>query len=720
MTYPSFSKRWPALAGIGLAALLLVPAVAWAQIGAGALTGTNTYEGREEGETIPINLGTASFGKTLPFDVNFKVSGPMPPRFGRSSRVDARFVEFKRPPDCASFFNQYTLTRQTLSDLNETDAIPVRRRRTSSAIEQSGFRQATIFDASGVTLQAGMVPIGGTGQGLGDQPEAAPQGATFLVDFPALKPNHYYCFQFIARRALSDEDLEALHKAFEKAVDEELRKDKYQQDLGDVTTFRVSIEDYEDMRDTLSATIEEQLAHSGQVVLAPPDSFFNVGARLQDITTERREKFEQISVRTVEGRLTAINEFKQKVADAVAVLRELAEMEFQVERQEDGQTVAGPLTGKQLVQSSENAQIRELGTKLLALSAHQFEERFAGVPEGMSMAPALEDTWLIAPVEGDAEGEGDGTLSIQERIDNIQELQQFLDLLASAAATRKIDLTGEQANVTPLSDERVAQLERDIADLKKDLTDLGLDPDTPADGEPPAVGLIREKIASKTTQLETVKANIAAGAVAPEINLMVDAAELLAEAVTQLQLLQEILEQRSDLIGDWVRQVLVEEQASLVVGATTVADYDTRAIWYMSADIGSGISELEDFFTYVGWNIYLRPVNKKSHLSWTARPFGLTEELLRRFSFTIGVVQTGFDEEEGRYEGVIGSNAAVLGAGLRINDSLRFSVGGLLFESQDPDPLVDSSRLEFSPYVAISLDWNIGASFSGLLGGGGG
>ena len=330
MTYPSYSKRLSGAAGLCLVALLVAPAVARAQIGAGALTGANTYEGREEGETIPIDLARASFAKTLPFDVNFKVSGPMPARFGRSSRVDARFVEFKRPPDCASFFNQYTLTRQTLSDLNETDAIPVRRRRTSTAIEQSGFRQATIFDASGITLQAGMVPIGGTGQVPGDQAPDAPQGASFLVDFPALRPNHYYCFQFIARRALSEEDLEALHQAFQKAVDEELRKDTYHRDAGDLTTFRVSREDYEDLRVTLSATIEEQLANENQVVLAPPNSFFNVGARLEDITASYREEFEQIAVRTVGARLITIGAFDDQVDSAVEVLRQLADADFEV------------------------------------------------------------------------------------------------------------------------------------------------------------------------------------------------------------------------------------------------------------------------------------------------------------------------------------------------------------------------------------------------------
>jgi len=75
MKNPSYPIRTPRAAGLCLAALLLAPAIAPAQIGAGALTGTNTYEGREEGEVIAINLTTGSFGETLPFDVTFKVAG---------------------------------------------------------------------------------------------------------------------------------------------------------------------------------------------------------------------------------------------------------------------------------------------------------------------------------------------------------------------------------------------------------------------------------------------------------------------------------------------------------------------------------------------------------------------------------------------------------------------------------------------------------------------
>ena len=491
MTYPSYSKRATGVAALGLAALLLAPVAAHAQIGAGALTNANTYEGREEGETINVNLATASFDKTLPFDVNFKISGQMPPRFGRASRVDARFVEFNRPPDCASFFNQYTLTRQTLSDLNETDSIPVRRRQRSVALETSGFRQATIFDSSGVTLQAGMVPIGGTGQGLGDQPDA-PQGASFLVDFPALRPNHYYCFQFISRRALSEEDLEALHEAFEKAVDEELRDEKYLQEIGDFTVFQVGADDYESLRVTLSATIEEQLANQDQVVLAPPNSFFNVGAGLEDITAKYREEFEEITQRTGGGRLTAIDAFDEKVKDAVALLRQMADREFKVKTKgPDGQDLQGTLTGRQLVMTSENPEVKELGSELLGLAPDQLEERFEGVPAGMSLPPDLADTWAIDDPEDD-----DTVLSIQERIDNIQALSGFLDTLASAAAARGLNLSGAQMDVSPLTQEDVEDAQQGVDTLKAVLGRLteGADPDAP---DTPKVEQLKKQIARR-------------------------------------------------------------------------------------------------------------------------------------------------------------------------------------------------------------------------------
>ena len=709
MRNPSYWKRSLAAAGICLAALLAMPVLAWAQLGAGALTNTNTYEGREEGEEIPLDLEKGSFGKSLPFDVIFKVSGAMPPGFGQGSQVDARFVEFKRPPDCASFFNQYTLSRQPLSNLNDTDSIPVRRRRRAVAIEQSGFRQATVFDASGVNIQArllqNMVRLGeaspDAAAAVDAAAAAAPKGARFLVDFPALRPNHYYCFQFVSRRALSKEDLEVLHLKFQEAVDKELRETKYQERREDYTTFKVGVEDYENLRITLSAVIEEELAEgSNQVVLAPPNSFFNAGARLEDITGRYREQFEQIAVKTVGARLLAIDAFDEQIGLAMLTLGQLADKKFNVQVPDGaGGKTEVTMDGRNALLRSQNPQVvalleqlKEAGIDLTELvgttaeSRERLKARLGGLDADEPLARALPEIWDSAELEA--------------RIDSIQTLSQAVQKLtkiASAASVKSDPLNIPQPDASD-------QDKADLVEYKKQLEiSKRLDDEDDVEFYQKKVDALQALVDGK------------AESKIPKVNLFFLAAQYLDGAATQLRELQKLLRSREEDIAGWVRQVLVEEQASLIVGGTTVADYDTRAIWYMSADIGSGISDLEDFFTYVGWNIYLRPVNKKAHLSWGARPFGIGEEIMRRFSFTIGVVQSGFDTRDGQYEGVIGNNAAVLGAGFRINDSLRFSVGGMLFESQNPDPLVENSRLEWSPYAAISLDWNIGASFSGLL-----
>lgn len=743
MRNSSLCKSSLRLAGLALALLMIVPGLAWGQIGAGALTGTNEYEGREEGETIPLDLERGSFQTDLPFDVNFKVSGKMPAGFGAGSRIDARFVEFDRPPDCASFFNQYALTTQRLSDLNDTDAIPVRRRPRARAVEQSGFRQATVFDAAGLNVQAGLLGelVRVQAQAGGGQPAVvAPiQGASFVVDFPALRPNQYYCFQFIARRALSKEDLEEVHRKFEAAVDEELRKEKYQRQSGDFTTFQVDVEDYERLRVTLAAVLEEVLAERpNQVVLAPPNSFFNVGAELSEIKARYREEFEQIAQKTVGARLIAISNLEQQIKTAVKAMQEIAKKDF--EPTLDGVKVEEPISGLDLVLARKDTTegvatflqaLRAAGlqpTELTGLTVDQLARKLRGVPVDAPLPVSdLRNLWDPGPTEGRVD-------TLQDRIDNLQALSASLEALIELAETAKIDLVARQVDASEIGEsqvensrknlerlrEQLEALDRRIAELKEEKSRTSSETERQTltgqiakleDRRPQFV----QNIAGAETSLAEQEGELQESDFEPRENLVYQAAQALAGAAEGMRQLQTLLREREELIAGWVRQVLVEEQASLLVGGSTVADYDTRAIWYMSADIGSGISDLEDFFTYVGWNIYLRPVNKKAHLSWGARPFGLREEFMRRFSFTIGVVQSGFDEVPGEFEGVIGSNAAVLGAGLRINDSLRFSVGGMLFESQDPDPLIDNTRLSWSPYVAISLDWNIGASLSGLL-----
>ncbi len=141
-----------------------------------------------------------------------------------------------------------------------------------------------------------------------------------------------------------------------------------------------------------------------------------------------------------------------------------------------------------------------------------------------------------------------------------------------------------------------------------------------------------------------------------------------------------------------------------------MAKYETRATWYVGADLGSGLAwDIEEAFAYVGANIYFRPVNKKAQLRWADfRQQGWTE-FRKRFSVTIGLPQQEIDLEDA--EPLIRRRPAIAGVGLRLSDFLRFSVATLVFKERDPNPLVDNDRLVWSPFVGLSIDWNIAGTF---------
>ena len=660
MTYLSLWKRSLGPAVLALAALLLPDPARSAEAPEPTIkppVAVPTYEGREENETITIDLETVSFGKDLPFDVAFKIEGPLPERFGRDDRLDARWVEFNRVPDCQGFFSQFRAVRAGLPDLEETDDIPVRRpRRPDAAIAQSGFRKVRVFDAvTGRTVESRMVQLGETTTSTTTTTTTA-TGLKFLADFPPLKPNHYYCFQFISRRRLADDELDALQVDFQKAVDEELRKPKYQQS----GSFVVQTRDYERLRDTLAAIIESNLTTPNQVVQAPRGSFFDVRSSLADVNAKYRAEFGVIANTTVGARLDGVSNFKQEMGLAAVSLTRLAKLEI-----DDGQNLRQILianesdVGDRLQEVEDETQVNLLSLLGLAETGAQ--------PE----IPAVENVWSAA--------------ALDEEIQNIRALSRAVASLSGIAATAGVDAPELEAPDLGLTAPDPEALERAIQALPE-----------------PARAAARQAAAAAPPPADE--------------SLIAQSVQNLDAAANALGQLQKALRTRDEAIAEWVRQILVIEKQELVVGANTIAKYDTRAIWYMSADLGTGISpDTEDFFTYIGWNLYFRPVNKKAHLSWAGRPYGLREEFMRRFSVTLGLTQSGFEEEGPLYQGIVGSSAAVIGAGFRINDSLRLSVGGLVFENENPDPLISSTTLNWAPYAALSFDWNVTATLTGLF-----
>lgn len=158
-----------------------------------------------------------------------------------------------------------------------------------------------------------------------------------------------------------------------------------------------------------------------------------------------------------------------------------------------------------------------------------------------------------------------------------------------------------------------------------------------------------------------------------------------------------------------LRALLLE---TLNLRASTVAEYQTRATWYVGADLGAALAwDLEEAFAYGGANIYFRPVNKKAHLSWDDwQKNQRWAEFRKRFSIMLGLPRDEITMENA--EPLIQGRPVLVGAGLRLSDFLRFTfAGALVFKEKDPNPLVDDKRLAWSPFVGLSIDWNIAGTF---------
>lgn len=141
---------------------------------------------------------------------------------------------------------------------------------------------------------------------------------------------------------------------------------------------------------------------------------------------------------------------------------------------------------------------------------------------------------------------------------------------------------------------------------------------------------------------------------------------------------------------------------------TTEGDLATRRSWYMSADTGLafGVS-INEVLPYAGTNLYFRPVN-------TEAPPG---KFLTRFSALIGFTWTDNILKEGERASLYGTSVSlVLGAGVRLTEILKVSGGVLMFKGLDPNPTIQDTRLEVSPFVSISGDFDVAKLLGGLFG----
>ncbi len=190
--------------------------------------------------------------------------------------------------------------------------------------------------------------------------------------------------------------------------------------------------------------------------------------------------------------------------------------------------------------------------------------------------------------------------------------------------------------------------------------------------------------------------------------LLDDTIGALLPVLSETSKLQRALSNRRQELTGLVQVLTVILDERVRILGTSVGDYQTRAGWYISADVGVGFApDIDDTFSYIGTNIYFRPVNKRAPLR------GL--DFWRRFSMMVGITEKSL-ARDGQFEGLIGTSPVLVAGGMRLNDHIRLSAGAVVFRDTDPNPLIDDTSLAWTPYVSLSIDWNLRNLFSNFGG----
>ena len=182
------------------------------------------------------------------------------------------------------------------------------------------------------------------------------------------------------------------------------------------------------------------------------------------------------------------------------------------------------------------------------------------------------------------------------------------------------------------------------------------------------------------------------------------AAARLQDFSTQLQ---DQLTQRDAALDALARQISSRAVDEVTADASTTGNANTFQHYFITADLGLlyswGVSKL---VPYAGTNIYFRPVNPDVPLSQKGG-FG------RRFSVTLGYTLQGIaDTNEVTRKDLFGGGSLVVGAGLRLTESIRLAAGALVFIKESSNPLVTDERVSATPYLSLSFDWKIAKTFA--------
>jgi hypothetical protein len=146
--------------------------------------------------------------------------------------------------------------------------------------------------------------------------------------------------------------------------------------------------------------------------------------------------------------------------------------------------------------------------------------------------------------------------------------------------------------------------------------------------------------------------------------------------------------------------------------STTYFSFDTRSKFTITPDFGYVYYGFQDGFQgmtpYIGAQIEFRYYDKNM-------PFRLipNKKLMHYLSFTTGLTLASL-KEQNRREDFFSGKSMLIGLGIRLSNSVRFTFGGVLFNKLDPNPLVDNKTLAITPFTGISVDLKLQSLFGDL------
>jgi hypothetical protein len=182
-----------------------------------------------------------------------------------------------------------------------------------------------------------------------------------------------------------------------------------------------------------------------------------------------------------------------------------------------------------------------------------------------------------------------------------------------------------------------------------------------------------------------------------------------------VQRFEQTLTQRDVALAAVVAAYQTEARNQVAIAGSTTGSFATQSQNYISADTGLLCApELDDCSTYLGTNIYFRPVNKAAPLNQFG-PFFSRESLGRRVSLTLGLTADGIGDGGKTRDDLFSNQSLVVGLGVRLSGSVRFTVGALVFKKLDPNPLIDDETLAGTWFLSMSFDIDVAGGAQGIF-----